>query len=61
MATGVDLPSGSEIAGHRIEQVIGEGGMGVVYRARQLRLDRIVALEGALAVRRGRPHLQEAL
>ena len=30
---------GSEFAGHRIEAVIGRGGMGVVYRARNLALD----------------------
>ena len=36
---------GSEFAGHRIEAVIGEGGMGVVYRARNLALDRVRALK----------------
>jgi Protein kinase domain len=36
---------GSEFAGHRIETVIGRGGMGVVYRARNLALDRERALK----------------
>ncbi|MGW1541595.1 serine/threonine-protein kinase [Streptomyces sp. NPDC002309] len=36
---------GQQIAGYRIEQVIGRGGMAVVYRARDLRLDRTVALK----------------
>ena len=39
------LPIGSVFAGHRIEAVIGRGGMGVVYRARQLAPERQVALK----------------
>lgn len=37
-----------KIAGYQIESVIGRGGMGVVYRARQLNLDRHVAIKSFL-------------
>ncbi|MFG2111774.1 serine/threonine-protein kinase [Streptomyces sp. NPDC048718] len=50
--TGPELPAGREseligrrIAGYRVEAEIGRGGMAVVYRARDLRLDRTVALK----------------
>ncbi len=39
------LASGSTFAGHLIDEEIGRGGMGVVYRARHLALDRIRALK----------------
>ena len=40
-----DLQPGDVFAGHRIEGLAGRGGMGVVYRATELTLDRVVALK----------------
>jgi hypothetical protein len=40
-----DFQPGDVFAGHRIQGVAGRGGMGVVYRATQLDLDRPVALK----------------
>jgi serine/threonine protein kinase len=39
------LSPGSRFAGYEVESVVGRGGIGVLYRARQLRLDRPVALK----------------
>lgn len=60
--TGAEVPGleiGSEFAGHRIVAVLGKGGMGVVYRARKLALDRDRALKVIAPALSGNAHFRE--
>jgi protein kinase-like protein len=54
-----DLSPGNELAGCRIEEVLGTGGMGVIYRATELRLGRPVALKLIAADGASDPALRE--
>jgi eukaryotic-like serine/threonine-protein kinase len=48
-----------QVSGYRVEAVLGHGGMGVVYRAWHLRLDRAVALKMLLAGSYARPEQRD--
>jgi len=56
---GDDPALGKVIAGrYRLEARIGEGGMGIVYRARQVLIDRVVAVKLIRPDLRGETHLR---
>jgi serine/threonine protein kinase len=55
------LSPGSTIAGYEVEAVVGSGGIGVLYRARQVRLDRPVALKLVEAELAREPVVREQL
>ncbi|MEA2383200.1 MAG: hypothetical protein QOH72_3171 [Solirubrobacteraceae bacterium] len=54
-----DLSPGTEFAGCRVEELLGTGGMGVIYRATELRLGRPVALKLISAEGDSDPALRE--
>lgn len=54
-----ELPPGAVIAGCRVESTVGRGGMGVVYRATQLSLDRTVAVKAIAPELASNPDFRE--
>src|SRR5262245_13467575 len=48
-----------QVPGYEVDAVLGRGGMGVVFRARHLRLNHIIALKMTLACAYAGPHERE--
>ena len=57
----VGFAAGSRIAGYRLEEQIGKGGMAVVFRARDEQLGRLVALKILAPALAGDAEFQAAL
>lgn len=53
------LTTGTRLGAYEIESLVGAGGMGEVYKARDTRLDRIVALKVLSPVLAAHPDLRE--